>query len=106
MDLHFAELQGPPCPRCPFGLSIIGEILPPVFRSFRVLVASLKQEREIEYRINVGRRGSQRLAQAIDGGFRPTLLVQQVGEVVPSFRKHWVSARRRADRDDVENGRQ
>jgi hypothetical protein len=58
MDLHFAELQGSPRPRCPFGLSIIGEILSPVFRSFRVLVASLKQQREIEYRINIGRRGS------------------------------------------------
>jgi hypothetical protein len=43
MDLHFAELQGSPRPRWPSGLSIIGEILSPVFRSFRVLVASLNE---------------------------------------------------------------
>ncbi len=36
--------------------------MPPVFRSFRVLVPPLQQKREIENRINVGRRGPQRLA--------------------------------------------
>ena len=75
-------------------MSISGEILPPVFRSFRVLVPPLKQKREIENRINVGRRGPQRLAQTIDRGFRPALLVQQVGKIVPSFRKGRISGLR------------
>jgi hypothetical protein len=41
----------------PFGLTIIREIVPPILRGLRVLVVSLKQEREIENRISVSRRG-------------------------------------------------
>jgi hypothetical protein len=96
VDLHLAEFQTPTRTCCPFRLSVIGKISPPVLRGLRVLVVSLKQQREIEHRIDVGRRGSQRHAQTIDRGFRPTLLVQQVGKIVPSFRKRRVSARRGA----------
>ena len=34
------------------------EVAPPVLRGLRVLVVSLEQEREIEHRIGVGRRGA------------------------------------------------
>ena len=68
MNLHFAEFQGSTCACCPFRLSILAEIAPPVLRGLRVLVVSLKQQREIEYRIGISRRGVQRNAQTIDRG--------------------------------------
>jgi hypothetical protein len=42
MDLHFAEFQGSTSACCPFRLSVIGEITPPVLYGLRVLVVSLK----------------------------------------------------------------
>jgi hypothetical protein len=50
-----------------FGLTVIGEIMPPVFGSFRVFVISLKQEREI--------------------------VAASDRQIVPRFCKHRVSAR-------------
>jgi hypothetical protein len=69
VDLHLAELQTPTRPCRPFRLSVIGKIAPPVLRGLRVLVVSLKQQREIEHRISVFRRGVQRPAQTIDRSF-------------------------------------
>src|SRR5262249_30681707 len=94
--LHFAEFEGPTCPCCPFRLSVIGEITPPVLRRLCMLVVSLKQQCEIEHCISVVRRGSQRTAQTIDCSFRPALFVQQVGKVVPSLRERRISAGRSA----------
>jgi len=66
VGLHLAEFQTPTRSCCPFRLSVIGKIAPPVLRGLRVLVVSLKQQREIELRISVFRRGVQRRAQTID----------------------------------------
>src|SRR6266446_3120689 len=40
-------------------MGVIGEIMPPVLRGLRMLVASLKQQREIEYRVGVVGHSSQ-----------------------------------------------
>jgi len=69
VDLHLAEFQTPTRPCCPFRLSVIGKIAPPVLGGLPVLVVSLKQQREIEHRISVFRRGVQRPAQTIDRSF-------------------------------------
>jgi Mg-chelatase subunit ChlI len=47
----------------------MGEIAPPLLGRLCVLVVSLKQQREIEDRVGVVRRGMQRMVQTIDGGF-------------------------------------
>src|SRR5215510_12067446 len=92
--LHFAELQGASRSLRPFRLAVLREIAPPKYSGFCVLVVALEQECEIEHRIHVVWDSSQSRAQAIDRGFRPAPLVQQVGQIVPSFSKHRISARR------------
>ena len=47
--------------------------------------------REIKHRVGVVRGGVQRPTQTIDCSFGPTLLVQQVGKIVPSLREHRIS---------------
>ena len=54
---------------------------------------SLQHQREIEHCIDVVGRNHKRLAQALDGGFGTPLIIQQVGEIVPSLGKCRISAR-------------
>ena len=61
---------------------------------FSVFAFSLQQERQIEHCINVVGRNQQGLAQAFDGGFGASLVIQQVGEIVPSFPKCRIGAGR------------
>jgi hypothetical protein len=65
-------------------LSVIGEITPPVLYGLCVLVVSLKQQREIEHRVSLVRRGVQRPAQTIDS----QLLI---GPVRPAGQKGYTS---------------
>jgi hypothetical protein len=67
--LAFRRILRTAAPCCPFRLSVIGKVVPPVLRRLRVLVVSLKQQREIKHRIGVFWRGSQRPAQTLDCGF-------------------------------------
>lgn len=57
---------GTDVPALPIQIDVVGEIAPPVLRGLRVLIVSLKQEREIEHRIGVGRYGSQCPTQTSD----------------------------------------
>jgi hypothetical protein len=46
MNLHFAQFQGPTCACCPFKVSVIGEITPPVLLRPRVLVVLIPHSRD------------------------------------------------------------
>src|SRR5262245_20687466 len=92
--LHFAEFQRASRSLRPLRLAVLREVAPPSFSSFCVLVITLEQECKVEHRICIVWGGSQSGAQAIDGSFRLALIVQQVGEIIPSLCKQRISARR------------
>ena len=56
----------------------------------------LQQQREIERCINVVGCNQQRLAQAFDSRLGASLIIQQVGEIVPSFGKCRIGASSRS----------
>jgi hypothetical protein len=61
--------------------------------SFGVRAFPLQQQCKIEHRIIVVGCNHERVAEAFDSGFGSPLIVQQVGKIVPGFRKRRIAAR-------------